>query len=282
MFFSFGSLQVSSQDFQDGMSPLWADFLKLYQSTNIQDSQAQVDQGEYDREEVDQNLETDEEIESQGKRNEENVQSLTEAFEDIEKGASAYRSIGLVLTELGRLEAASTALTKSLEPCQADEDQFATLVSLVALDEKRNQAGEDFDYKGFEYIDQALSLPRPRLTEEGKQLVQFALWIRGWCELVVDELAKLPHHWKKQWLFGLKRTSPLYSVILDASTCIDPVTGADSDSTLYLVRRKLSDIFEQFRAALYLEEKQALVKEMEGLPNRILLAYSPRTTYTTI
>ena len=249
-----------------------------------------------------------------------------------------------------------------------DEDLFATLVGLTSVDEKRNDAGETFEYKGFEYIDQALQLSRPEPTEEGKQLVQFALWVRGWGELADDEPAKAVASleeamtfWSKdnvtifsdmihalealgdndailekveKWgsirlamesqngdnlnrryqkaaksagkestmiatykaliqdlerqnwaspskyqyaltcrrsLGDISKAKRLLYEILDSNTCIDPVTGTFSDSTLYLARRELSDIlFEQFRAVSSRKEKHELLKEIKELPNRTL------------
>jgi tetratricopeptide (TPR) repeat protein len=68
----------------------------------------------------------------------------------------------------------------------------------------------------------------------------------------------------------LKARSLLYE-ILDSENCIDPATNTVSDTIPPLARRELAEIiFEEFCTASTLKEKETLLKEIEGLPERRL------------
>ena len=113
-----------------------------------------------------------------------------------------------------------------------DEDLFATLVGLTSVNVKRNDAGETFEYKGFEYIDQALQLSRPEPTEEGKQLVQFALWVRGWGELADDEPSKAVASLEEAMTFWSKNNVIIFSDMIHALEAL-----GDNDAILEKVEK---------------------------------------------
>lgn len=68
-----------------------------------------------------------------------------------------------------------------------------------------------------------------------------------------------------------EKAKQLLYKILDSDSCIDPVTGTESEETLLKTRTELSDIiFEQFRTVSTFKEKEDLLQEMQSVPNRRL------------